>query len=109
MKLLTEEEAAVILRCSRSKIKRLRMGGELPYVRGRPVLIEMSDLEAYVWQNRKSKNTQTAATTSTSARVDVAGAKAWLLAKKRKRAIALACGSKKGMGRSGKKTDRSPN
>lgn len=48
MKFLTEPEAAEILRCSTSKIKRLRLGGVLPYYPGRPVLIAESDLQAYL-------------------------------------------------------------
>lgn len=48
MKFLTEPEAAEILRCSTSKIKRLRLGGVLPYYPGRPVLIDEADLQAYL-------------------------------------------------------------
>lgn len=46
--LLTETEVAEKLRCSTSKIKRLRMSGELPYVRGRPVLVDETDLLAFI-------------------------------------------------------------
>lgn len=48
MKLLTEAEAAAVLRCSRSKVKRLRLTGALAYVPGRPVTIEEEALAAYV-------------------------------------------------------------
>lgn len=47
MKLLLESEVAAELRCSKEKIKRLRLSGALPYAAGRPVLIKQSDLDAY--------------------------------------------------------------
>lgn len=37
-----------MLRCSASKIRRLRKSGSLAYLRGRPVLIERSALDAYL-------------------------------------------------------------
>lgn len=48
MKLLTEPEAATIMRCSREKIKRLRLSGKLAYLPGRPVLIDERDLLALI-------------------------------------------------------------
>lgn len=36
------------MRCNRSKVKRLRLDRKLNYIPGRPVLIEQSDLLAYV-------------------------------------------------------------
>lgn len=48
MKLLTEAEAAELMRCSREKIKRLRLSGTLPYLPGRPVLIDEADLIAMI-------------------------------------------------------------
>jgi len=45
---LTEPEVAEILRCSTSKVKRLRLNGELSFVKDRPVLISQADLAAYV-------------------------------------------------------------
>ncbi|MBY2913976.1 helix-turn-helix domain-containing protein [Rhizobium leguminosarum] len=45
---LTELEVADILRCSTSKVKRLRLAGRLPYLPGRPVLIAETDLDAFV-------------------------------------------------------------
>lgn len=48
VKLLTEAEAAAVLRCSRSKVKRLRLSRKLAYLPGRPVLIDEVDLEAYM-------------------------------------------------------------
>ena len=48
MPFLTEPETAARLRCSTSKIKRLRLSGALPYIPGRPVLIDETDLNAYL-------------------------------------------------------------
>nr|WP_325265584.1 helix-turn-helix domain-containing protein [uncultured Rhizobium sp.] len=45
---LTEPEVAEILRCSVSKVKRLRLGGKLTYLKGRPVLVRQQDLDAYL-------------------------------------------------------------
>jgi hypothetical protein len=50
--LLTMEEAAVIFECSTSTIKRLRLSGQIPYLPGRPVLIERSDLEVH-FENKR--------------------------------------------------------
>jgi excisionase family DNA binding protein len=46
--LLTEPEVAEMLRCSREKIKRLRLGGKLTYIKGRPTLIRRQDVDAYL-------------------------------------------------------------
>ena len=46
--LLTETEVAQRLRCSASKVKRLRLSGDLPYIAGRPVLIDEADLAAWL-------------------------------------------------------------
>lgn len=48
LKLLTEDEAATVLRCSVSKIRRLRRTKQLPSIPGRPVLIDEADLSFYV-------------------------------------------------------------
>lgn len=48
MELLTEEEVAVLLRCSSAKIKRLRLSGAIAYLPGRPPLILRDDLNAYL-------------------------------------------------------------
>ena len=48
MRLLTEIEVAETLRCSTSKVKRLRLAGKLAYLPGRPVLIREDDLNAYL-------------------------------------------------------------
>ena len=45
---LTELEVADVLRCSTSKVKRLRLSGALPFVKGRPVLVSQTDLNAYI-------------------------------------------------------------
>lgn len=57
MKLLTETEAAELMRCSREKIKRLRLSGQLPYLPGRPVLIDEADLLAMI-EAAKAKTAQ---------------------------------------------------
>ncbi len=46
--LLLESEAADLLRCSVSSVKRLRLNRKLGYYTGRPVLISQADLELYV-------------------------------------------------------------
>lgn len=46
--LLTQKEVSERLRCSTSKIKRLRLDGKLAYLPGRPVLVRESDLNAYI-------------------------------------------------------------
>lgn len=48
MNLLMESEVADLLRCSREKIKRLRLSGRIRYIPGRPVLIDEEDLKAFV-------------------------------------------------------------
>jgi len=41
---LTQGEAAAILRCSTKKIQRLRRAGKLAYLPGRPIMIKAKDL-----------------------------------------------------------------
>ncbi|MDM9629779.1 helix-turn-helix domain-containing protein [Rhizobium sp. S152] len=53
MKMLTEQEVADILRCSRGKVKRLRFSGKLPYIPGRPLLIDEVDLLAYIEASKR--------------------------------------------------------
>ncbi len=48
MKLITDQEAAEMFRCSTDKIKRLRLSGKLPYIPGRPVKINEADLLAFI-------------------------------------------------------------
>ena len=52
--MMTEQEVAAYLRCSRSKVKRLRLTGRLAYLPGRPVLIEQDDLLAYIAHEMRS-------------------------------------------------------
>lgn len=51
--MLTEAEVAQRLRCSASKVKRLRLSGVLPYLPGRPVLVVLSDLENYIESQKR--------------------------------------------------------
>lgn len=51
--LLTEPEVAERLRCSVSKVKRLRLGGRLTYIPGRPVLVAEADLDDYVDREKR--------------------------------------------------------
>lgn len=53
-KMLTEIEVAEALRCSASKVKRLRLSGRLAYLPGRPVLVREEDLNAYLESTRRS-------------------------------------------------------
>lgn len=56
-KLLTEMEVAETLRCSPSKVKRLRLSGRLAYLPGRPVLVREEDLIAYLESARRPART----------------------------------------------------
>ena len=61
-KLLLQWEVAQRLRCSTSKVKRLRLSGELAYLPGRPILIDEADVEAYlegVRQRERKRNRET--------------------------------------------------
>lgn len=51
-RLLTEEEAAKILRRSTGTIKRLRLSGALAYIPGRPPMIDEVDLEEYISRSK---------------------------------------------------------
>jgi hypothetical protein len=57
--MLTEPEVAERLRCSTSKIKRLRLSGQLPYLPGRPLLIAEEDLEAFISARKRSATAAT--------------------------------------------------
>lgn len=59
MNLLTELEVAQFLGCSKEKVKRLRLGGKLAYIPGRPVLVDRSDLEDYAASIRRPKKEKT--------------------------------------------------
>ena len=52
MNLLTQAEVARLLRCSISKVERLRRDGALPYIPGRPVKVELADLLSYIERSR---------------------------------------------------------
>lgn len=78
MKLLLESEAAEILRCSREKVKRLRLSGRLAYLPGRPVLIDEKDLIEFISQ-QKAKLTPPVTPTHTET---VAEARRWAMRKK---------------------------
>lgn len=54
--LLLEREVARRLRCSTSKVKRLRLSGELAYLPGRPVLIAAKDVQDYIDRVRPDLN-----------------------------------------------------
>lgn len=79
--LLTESEVAERLRCSRTKIKRLRLSGKLAYIPGRPVLIRESDLNDYLesvtCRPRPSASQTTGTSTPTGQKDAAADARAW--------------------------------
>ena len=74
MKLLTESEVAERLRCSPYTVARLRKRGRLPYIPGRPVLIDEADLLAYLecmkCRPQTSDKQTTAPGTSTGPKAD---------------------------------------
>ncbi len=55
MKLLLQSEAAEFLGCSEQKVKRLRLSGRLPYIPGRPVLLDEEDLVAFLEEERHAQ------------------------------------------------------
>ncbi len=59
MRYLTQPEVADILRCSTSKITRLRLSGQLSYIPGRPVLISESDLNDYLQERTRRAEART--------------------------------------------------
>lgn len=48
MALLTQSEVAALLRCSASKVGRLRRDGAFPFMPGRQVKVELADVLAWV-------------------------------------------------------------
>jgi excisionase family DNA binding protein len=48
MPLLTQDEVAVILRCSPQTVRRLRIAGKLPYLPGRPIKVRSEDLDRWI-------------------------------------------------------------
>jgi excisionase family DNA binding protein len=59
LRLLTQREAARLLRVSVSTIYRLRMSGNLAAIEGRPVRIAESELRRYIQQNQSKEDRQT--------------------------------------------------
>ncbi len=53
--LLTEAEVAKRLRCSVSKVRKLRYDGRLAYIPGRPVLVLERELEAFERQQAEKR------------------------------------------------------
>lgn len=47
-RLLTEDDVARMLRCSREKVRKLRRDGLLAFIPSRPVMIAEADLSAYL-------------------------------------------------------------
>ncbi|OLP60339.1 hypothetical protein BJF93_15390 [Xaviernesmea oryzae] len=78
MKMLTEREVAELLRCSQSKIRRLRRAGELAYIPGRPVLIDEMDLAAYLGRQKRQERLPVSPPSETNTIAD--DARAWALA-----------------------------
>lgn len=52
---LLQTEAAEILCCSLQQVKRLRLSGRLPYIPGRPVLLDKADLVAFLEEERLAR------------------------------------------------------
>lgn len=76
--LLTEAEVAARLRCSRQKVQKLRREGRLPYLKGRPPLIDETDLDLFVERSKcgrvSSRSTTTGPGTFIGPKVDEAAA-----------------------------------
>lgn len=83
MKFLTEPEVAELLRCSTTKIKRLRLKGALAYYPGRPVLIAESDLQAYL--DELKRNTRPPPPPEEKKQANMEDARQWALKAKLKR------------------------
>lgn len=84
MKFLTEPEVAQILRCSTSKIKRLRLGGKLAYIPGRPVLISEADLDEYLASHKRNIEPPPPMTPAEKHAADIQSARAWAIKTKNK-------------------------
>src|ERR1700694_5978522 len=98
MKQLTESEVAEILRCSPSKIKRLRLSRKLGYTPGRPVTIGEDDLKIYLERIKcrptPCDNMTTESSISTGPKIDVQSVIARARRKQLRRRFTLARGSK---------------
>lgn len=79
MKMLTEPEVAEILRCSTSKVKRLRLSGALAYIPGRPLLIAETDLAEYLERLKQSARQAQPLTPTEKHAADIQNARAWAL------------------------------
>ncbi|MDH6231046.1 hypothetical protein M2281_001618 [Mesorhizobium soli] len=55
MVLLKEAEVAKVLGCSTSRVKQLRLSGKLAYIPGRPVLVDVADLNQFIARERSVK------------------------------------------------------
>jgi hypothetical protein len=55
MNLLKQTEVAERLGCSPRRVKYLRLTGELPFIRGKPVLVDEADLAEYVERCRRRR------------------------------------------------------
>lgn len=82
MKLLTEPEVAEMLRCSTSKIKRLRLSGALAYIPGRPVLIAETDLTEYLERLKQNAKPAPPATPEEERAAMLKSAREWAIKKK---------------------------
>jgi hypothetical protein len=86
-KLLTEPEVAERLRCSTSKIKRIRQAGLLAYIPGRPLLIDEADLIDCINRLKTTLKRPTAEAAPVPTRSHdeaVSDARAWALAQRAK-------------------------
>ncbi|MDP1731133.1 MAG: helix-turn-helix domain-containing protein [Devosia sp.] len=85
-RLLTEEEAAKILRRSTGAVKRLRLSGALAYIPGRPPMIDEADLEEYITRAkvRGTPGSSWQAATPEAREEIVENARAWVLKQKMK-------------------------
>jgi len=73
MSYLTETEVAERLRCSNAKVKRLRLSGRLPFIKGRPVLIDEVDLLTFIASMKEGAIAQPAAPGSYQVEVPARG------------------------------------
>lgn len=80
----TEIEVAEMLRCSTSKVKRLRLSGALAYIPGRPVLIAETDLTEYLERLKQNAKPAPPATPAEEYAAMVQSAREWAIKKKHK-------------------------
>lgn len=52
-KLLTDEDMAALLRCSVSKVRKLRYVGRIAFIPGKPPLVREKDFEAFLEVERR--------------------------------------------------------